>query len=139
MTSATARGHVLFSTILLLYFVRARTVSAAVHRRRLVPTFLPTYLPIPTLLYHPIVRSVCIPLLSRRRVAVACACRPPLTQSSSFPPPLPRYGFVRARKSSFSFSASTVIVYSYNNTQWWLPQRSLSVPHRSYSFRRTIL
>jgi len=119
MTSATAaRGHVLFSIILLLYFVRARTVSAAVRRRRLVPTYLPTYLPIPTLLYHPIVRAVCIPLLSRRRVAVACACRPPLTQSSSFPPPLPRYGFVRARKSSFSVSASAVIVYNYNNTRW---------------------
>jgi len=71
--------YVLFSII----FFRPRVRSAAVRRRRFVPTYLvPTYTFI-------IIPSHCTPraytpLLSRRRVAVACsACRPPLTFSSS--------------------------------------------------------
>jgi len=78
-TGGRPTRYVLFSII----FFRPRVRSAAVRRRRFVPTYLvPTYTFI-------IIPSHCTPraytpLLSRRRVAVACsACRPPLTFSSS--------------------------------------------------------
>jgi len=102
-TGGRPTRYVLFSII----FFRSRVRTAAVRRRRCVPTYLvPTYTFI-------IIPSHCTPraytpLLSRRRVAVACsACRPPLTFSSSASAVGLYTAFrVRARKSFFPFSVA---------------------------------
>lgn len=106
-TGGRATRYVLFSTI----FFRPRVRSAAVRRRRCVPTYL-----VPTYTFN-IIPSHCTPraytpLLSRRRVAVACsACRSPLTFSSSA---VGRYFAFRVRARISFFRPASLLVAAFS-------------------------